>query len=168
MGVKLSKQVKQDLKGVVALMEANIDHINMGEWLRNVSKEEAKEGIYPCGTVGCIAGFVNFFHGYEPKFFNKLTNETFEEFKSPRKATKVSVDSREYVHHASLAKVLMGIEVTTDMDFLFHTDHWPKEFEEKYNALQDEDEDGVIPVENREKIGKLVVKRLKHFIRTGA
>lgn len=164
--IKLTKQVKQDMKGVIALMEANIDRIDMADWAYTRKRKDTPKE-YSCGTVGCIAGYINLYHGYSEKFMRSLKGTyEFSDIKFPKKATKVDLSSHYFPGPGEIAKALMGIDQDSDLDHLYLTSQWPEPFKSNYDALLDNMFGDLLP-KNYKKAGRLVIKRFKHFIKTG-
>lgn len=164
--IKLTTEVKQDLKGVVALMEQNLERVDMERWISIRTKKEATEQ-YPCGTSGCIAGYICLASGYKDKFIETLSQQTFAGgFKAPLGATAPRATlNGSFVDPGMLAKAMLGLDAGTSLGFLYFADRWPEPFASEYKAL--EGADAEITPENRKKAGKLTIKRLKHFIKTG-
>lgn len=170
MAVKLTKETKQMLRGVVKLMEKNLEHIDMSTWIEITRKKDSSPE-HPCGTTGCIAGYICLYNNYSNKFIQYLSDSvpTVEEFKIPRGATKPPIEfpkEIDCIDPGELAHILMGLSPEFNSLSLFVHSDWPEPFRTDYRDLLDIYGCEISP-ENRKAAGKVVIKRLKHFIKTG-
>lgn len=167
--ILLSKETKAMLKDVIKLMEQNLARIDMRTWIHNQPKSKGVPAE-ECGTTGCAAGYICMNAGYSGKFLYGLPFGQFADVRLPTRATKPTVPvvadpERDVADTGDLARALMGIHPVHKMDFLFMWMEWPQPYRDGYLELIDEW--GEIIPKNRKKAGKVVVKRLRHFIKTG-
>lgn len=114
---------------------------------------------------GCIAGYICLANGYSSKFIDKLNYSFVDPESFPSKARKPAVGVKGSITPGELAAGLLGINIgETYMDHLYMADEWPEPYHSQYDDLLIE---GELPAKNRKKAGRIVIRRLKYFIRTG-
>ena len=171
MAVQLTDKVKQELQGVIELMERNIGKIDMSSWVDNSELPIPGES-HSCNTTACLAGYICLYHGYTPRQIECIT------WSHPSSVSHVSDKTiPPYVRSAGeLAMCLMGFPlaegdgISPGLKKLFLLENWPEPFISQYTELYEYSEDAfleIAPKPNRAKAGHIAINRLKYFIETG-
>ena len=130
----------QLLEEVKKLIQEEPLRIHMGDWLYPSTRT-------PCGTVGCIAGWTSML--VQRQKLGLTDNERWVI------RAHAELNRRTDNHFYSIAREALEINAR-EADSLFYTTNWPREFIERYYAVND-------PVET----ARVVCDRIDHFIATG-
>ncbi len=129
------------LRKVIAVIEAEPRRIRMESWY---SSQLSKQEVPRCGTVGCIAGWALLLDArHKP-----------ESYAATMKRVKARNYESTYTYHEQAAKVV-GLSVARSYR-LFFTYGWPEHLFAAYHVAK-------TPAER----ACAVVRRIKHFMRTG-
>ncbi len=126
------------LKHIIALIEAEPKRIWMGTWF---ARGVLKEYMPPCGTVACIAGWALILSERKP-------NESFSVVRDRCRKTVIDPQAR--------GATALGITERQSERLFYHTS-WPRRFARPYGKSY----------ENAEQRSRVVVRRIRHFMRTG-
>jgi hypothetical protein len=153
--LSVSAKAERVLLKVIEAIRANPESFNMGDWLDHdpaVPPSRKVPAPY-CGTTACIAGHVVLQAGIPMRAID-LGTAAIDEERVPARLRKL-VDG--YIDLT--ASQILGLR-DDQAQALFYDTAWPSPFSHQYISA---DQNG----DHREAC-RIAIRRIKHFIRTGA